>query len=71
MIKGSKRKLKYKVDVDKVDEEYRSLVKPEMTNNEVAQLGVIIAKQKLSSIKNKWFGWYYKRKAKKQSKKEI
>jgi len=63
--------IKHRVDVDKVDEEYRSLVKPEMSNNEVAQLGVVIAKQKLSKIKNKLFGWYYERKSKKQSKKKI
>lgn len=64
-------KLKHKVNVDNIPDEYKSLVKPEMTNNEISQLGVIVAKQKLSAIKNKIYWWKHERKVKKKSRKKI
>jgi len=46
-------KITHKVNVENIDEEYQELVKSEMTNQEISQLGTIILKQKLSKIKNK------------------
>jgi len=65
------KKIKHKVNTENIPEEYQSIVKPEMTNAEVGQLGVIILKQKIANTKNKLFGWYYDRKTKKKNKKEI
>ena len=48
------------VNVDKVDEEYKNIVKEEMTRQEVGQLGVIIFKQKLSKLRNRWYRWKQK-----------
>lgn len=45
--------MKVKVDVDKIDDEFKSLVKPEMTSKEVGEFGVVILKHKLSKFKNK------------------
>ena len=41
------------VNVDNVDEEYRFIVKPEMTREEIGQLGMVVLKHKLSKLKNK------------------
>jgi len=63
--------LKHKVDIDNIPDEYRSLVKPEMTNTEVSMLGVVVAKQKLSHLKNKICWWKHERKLKKESREKI
>jgi len=65
------KKIKHKVNVESIDEEYQSIVKPEMTNYEVGQLGMIVLKTKISRLKNKLFGWYYDRKTKKKNQKKI
>ena len=46
--------MKVKVDISKVDERYRSLVKPEMNGEELAIFGTVILKDKIANIKY-WF----------------
>jgi len=60
-----------KVKTENIDEEYQGIVKENMTKDEIAQLGVIIAKQKITNLKNKICWWKYDRKTKKQNKKKI
>jgi hypothetical protein len=47
----------FSVDPEKVDEEFRCLVKDEMTSQEVGQLGIIVFKHKISKLKNRWYEW--------------
>jgi hypothetical protein len=63
--------MKHKVNMDNVDEKYKPLVKENMTTQEIQILGEIILKEKIQNLKNKLFGWYYKRKNKKNNKKKI
>jgi hypothetical protein len=65
------KKIKHKVNVDNIDDEYKSLVKEEMTNAEVTILGTVIVKHKIERMKNKLFGWYYAKKNSEKNKKEI
>jgi hypothetical protein len=46
--------MKHKVNVDAVDEQYGPLVKPEMTTDEIGQLGMAIAHYKIECFKNWW-----------------
>ena len=59
--------MKHKVNIENIPDKYKHLVKPEMTNNEVAFLGHIIMKDKIANLKHKLFGWYYERRNKKQN----
>lgn len=63
--------MKHKVNVESIPDEFKPLVKPKMSNEEVASLGAIILKYKIERFKNKYFGWYYARKNKKQGKKKV
>ena len=47
------------VNVDNIPDEYQFFVKPEMTNDEIGQLGMIVLKQKISNIKNKIRMWFH------------
>ncbi|MFX0132514.1 MAG: hypothetical protein ACFFDN_02590 [Candidatus Hodarchaeota archaeon] len=64
---------KYKIDLAKIpdDDEYKGLLKEEMTKQEVAMLGTIIMKDKISKLKYKLFGWYYERKSKNKNQKKV
>ena len=52
-----------KVDTDKVDEEFKPLVKENMTRAEVSMLGHVILMNKIEKLKNRWAEW--KRKVRK------
>ena len=52
--------MKHRVNVDAVDEQYKSLVKPEMTNEEIGQLGVAVLHYKIEVVKNRWYAWKIK-----------
>ena len=43
--------MKVKVDIDNIPEKYRSLVKPEMTREELALFGTVILKDKIANFK--------------------
>jgi len=60
--------MKHKVDIDNVPDKYKYLVKEEMTNDEIAILGTIIMKDKLSNFKQKLLWWKHDRKTKKHNK---
>lgn len=47
--------MKVKVDISKVDEKYRSLVKPEMTREELAMFGTVLLKDKIANLKYKLY----------------
>ena len=52
--------MKHKVDVDKVDEQFRCLVKPEMTTEEIGKLGTAIVHYKIECFKNRCSIWKQK-----------
>jgi len=64
---------KYKINLDDIpdDDEFKSLLKEEMTVGEVAMLGNIILREKINKLKHKLFGWYYERKTKTKNNKKI
>ena len=47
------KKIKHKVNVDNIPEEFKGVVKSEMTNAEVGVLGVVVLKYKISMFKEK------------------
>ena len=49
--------MKHKVDVGKVDEQFRPLVKPVMTNEEIGRLGTAIVHYKIECFKNRCSVW--------------
>lgn len=51
-----------RANLDNIPDEYKPLVKEEMTRDEVALLGTVIIRDKIARLKNKMFGWYYERK---------
>ena len=57
-------KLTHKVNIENIPDEYKFMVKPEMTNAEVGQLGMVVLRQKISNIKSKMMSWYYARRTK-------
>jgi hypothetical protein len=42
-----------KINLEKMPEEYRSIMKEDMNTHELSQLGTVIMKNKLHEIKNK------------------
>ena len=46
-----------KTKADNVDEEFKSLVHDNMSTNEIAILGNVVLRHKLSKIKNRWYEW--------------
>jgi len=52
--------MKHKVNVDAVDEQFKPLVKEEMTNEEIGQLGTAIMHYKIECFKNKVAEWKLK-----------
>ena len=61
----------HSVNVDKIPDDYKCLVKPEMTNDEIATLGNVLIRMKYENLKNRLFGWYYEKKLKRKSKGNI
>jgi len=57
--------IKHKVNKENVDDKYKFLVKDEMTNQEISNLGAIIIKDKLSNLKMKIGGVFHRKKSKK------
>lgn len=51
------KKRTVKVNVANIPEEYRSLVKEEMTYQDMSLFGTILLKNKLSNLKNKICFW--------------
>lgn len=65
------KKKVYNVNVDAVDDEYKPFVKDEMTSGDIALLGRAIMHNKMTSVKDKLFGWYYERKSKKKGNEKV
>ena len=55
------------VDVDKIPDEFKSLVKPEMTLNEVSMLGNVIFKMKVERFKTKLKRFFYGKRFKRET----
>jgi len=53
-----------KVDIDKVDDEYKTLVKEDMSKSDIAFLGTVIIKHKFSKVKHKILGVFHAKKTK-------
>ena len=45
--------MKHKINIDEVPEKYRFMVKEEMTNSEISELGIIIMKEKIANFKRR------------------
>jgi len=52
------KKFKHKVNIENIPDEYKCLVKNEMTSAEIGVLGTVILKQKMSNAKYKLLGWF-------------
>ena len=61
------KQFKHKVNIENIPDEYKSLVKPEMTNAEIGMLGTVLLKQKLSNLKYKLFRWYNAKRTKRKN----
>lgn len=51
------------------EDPYEKFIHDNMTRGEISALGTIILKDKIERLKNKLFGWYYKRKNARKNKK--
>ena len=59
------------VNIDAFPDDIKPLLKPEMTNDEIAVLGNVLIRHKMANVKNKLLGWYYAKKLKGKSGKDI
>ena len=65
------KKFKHSVDVSKIPDEFKCLVKDEMTNEEIAQLGNVVLRYKIDSLKNRFYGWKNEKRFKGKNRKDI
>ena len=60
-----------KVSIDNIPDEYKSLVKEEMTKEEITTLGTVIMKDKIARLKHKILGRWENRKSKRENREKI
>ena len=65
------KKFKHSVDISKIPDEFKCLVKDEMTNEEIALLGNVVLRYKIDSLKNRLYGWKNEKRFKGKNRKDI